>query len=124
MAGGRRKVSFSREEKRQKVKSRSLSLRKDLYSPFYMPKGAGYMSRERVSSCMLNRCAEENLFHAVGPSITVGCMIACVLVCPVLCLPMQVAGAMNVFDALVHACVKGSPNYSGGQPARWKWPDT
>jgi hypothetical protein len=54
MAGGRRKVSFSREEKRQKVKSRSLSLRKDLYSPFYMPKGAGYMSRERVSSCMLN----------------------------------------------------------------------
>jgi hypothetical protein len=60
---------LSREEGRGNIKqARALSLGKDPYSPFYMPRGAGYMSREseRVSSCMLNRCAGGKPFPCGG----------------------------------------------------------
>jgi hypothetical protein len=59
---------------------------------------------------------DENLSHAVGPSITVDCMIACVVACPSV-VPSHASVTMNAFDASVHAWVKGSPNCSGGQLA-------
>jgi hypothetical protein len=55
MVGGRRKGRSSREEK-EEAKGKSLSLGKDPCPPFYMPRGAGYMSRERVR--------ESELLHA------------------------------------------------------------
>jgi hypothetical protein len=36
-----------RRREKEKVKSQSMSLGKDPCSPFYMPRGAGYMSGER-----------------------------------------------------------------------------
>jgi hypothetical protein len=55
----------------------------------------------------------------VDPSITVDCMIACVVACPSV-VPSHASGAMNAFDASVHAWVKGSPNYSREQLASRK----
>jgi hypothetical protein len=74
-------------------------------------RGAGYMSRERGwESELLHAqqvCGRKTFSMQWVPELLLVAWLLVWLPVPVLCLPMQMAGEMNAFDASVHVWVRG-----------------